>query len=163
MPRLGEVLVCESDIRQEAKDYDENAIGVFKEKHSVGKTLVGHVSVEISKLLSYFLSADEGNISIVTVAGHRQKEVGQGSVPGKYVTLTKNQSFTRILMQKLNDSLASTLCWDCKKYIVLRLQEIHCAGTARNTLCWDCRKYIVLGLQEIHCMPFNLENKHVLQ
>ena len=104
MPRLGEVLVCEPDIRQKAKDYDENAIGVFKEKYSVGKTLVGHVPIEISKPLSYFLSGDEGNKIIVTVAGHRQKEVGL-VVPGKYVALTKNQSFAGILMQKLKEKI----------------------------------------------------------
>ena len=54
---------AEFDKRSEAAEYDENAIGVYiwgEEGKESG--LVGHLPIELSKLLKQFLDADKKNI-----------------------------------------------------------------------------------------------------
>ena len=68
-------LKCEFDRRNEAVEYDENAIGVYlwgEEGKESG--LVGHLPIELSKLLKQFLDADKKNMLIVTVIGKRKRE-----------------------------------------------------------------------------------------
>ena len=46
-PSLGEILQCKKDNRQEALDYDEHAVGVYKFESDDAETmLVGHVPIE---------------------------------------------------------------------------------------------------------------------
>ena len=56
-PVIGEKLICKSDPREEAKTYDKHALGVYKfvDGESI---LVGHVPIELSRLLSFFLTTD---------------------------------------------------------------------------------------------------------
>ena len=63
-PEIGEKLECKNDTRQEAKIYDDYAIGIYKSIPSAGssqlsqKELVGHLLIEISFLLYKFLKRD---------------------------------------------------------------------------------------------------------
>ena len=62
-PTLDMKLKCEFDKRSEAAEYDENAIGVYiwgEEGKESG--LVGHLPIELSKLLKQILDADKKNI-----------------------------------------------------------------------------------------------------
>ena len=56
-PVIREKLICKSDPREEAKTYDKHALGVskFVDDESI---LVGHVPIELSRLLSLFLTTD---------------------------------------------------------------------------------------------------------
>ena len=49
-PQIGETLYCKNDNRQEALQFDKHAVGVFKDD-----VLVGHVPIEVSRIISYFL------------------------------------------------------------------------------------------------------------
>ena len=50
---MGEKLTCKKDEREEAKEHDENAIGVYQPKTEDGDILVGHVPIELSRLIKY--------------------------------------------------------------------------------------------------------------
>ena len=52
---IGQVLLAQPDERKEALDYDKYAVGIFKRlEEDISKlSLVGHVTVELSKLLSF--------------------------------------------------------------------------------------------------------------
>ena len=60
---IGQVLLAQPDERKEALDYDKYAVGIFKRhEEDISKlSLVGHVPVELSKLLNQFLKAGTGN------------------------------------------------------------------------------------------------------
>ena len=74
-PQVGEKLECNEDTRQEAKDYDENAVGLFKAASRDGKkTLVGHVPIELSSLVDHFLKADKSNSVCAEVTGKRKRD-----------------------------------------------------------------------------------------
>ena len=55
VPSIGQNLVCKTDTQEEAVEYDEDHIGVFKSGDK--ETLVVHMPTEISCLLTYFLKA----------------------------------------------------------------------------------------------------------
>ena len=55
VPLIGQELICKADNREEAIEYGKNAIGVFKTGDP--ETLVGHLPIELSCLLKYFLDA----------------------------------------------------------------------------------------------------------
>lgn len=104
---FGQELIAKPDERNEALDYDKFSIGVFKSKEEENKMstsddleLVGHVPIEISSLLNYFLKADQDNKIHVKVTGARKREVGL-IVPGKYSARTKNPRTARILDEQL--------------------------------------------------------------
>ena len=100
VPHIGQNLICKTDTREEAMEYDKNAIGVFKSDDP--ETLVGHLPIEISCLLTYFLEASLENKLNVTVIGKRRREVGL-VVPAKYAALTKNKKFANVLAGKLQE------------------------------------------------------------
>ena len=54
-PILGLQLECMKDDREEAKDHNENEIGVYKINAETEDLLVGHIACEISKLIHCFL------------------------------------------------------------------------------------------------------------
>ena len=60
----------------------------------------GHLPVEISCLLTYFLEASPENRLNAIVIGKRKREVGL-VVPAKYAALTKNKTFANVLAGKL--------------------------------------------------------------
>lgn len=87
--------------RAEAKEYDANAIGVYVIKPDANKTLTGHVPIELSHLLSYFLQANAENQLVAQVTGKRKREVGL-VVPAKFTAFTPELRNARILERELN-------------------------------------------------------------
>ena len=52
VPRTGQNLICKTDTREEAMEYDKNAIGVFKSDDP--ETLVGHLPL-VGNLMSTYI------------------------------------------------------------------------------------------------------------
>ena len=77
-------------------EYDKNAIGVFISNDP--ETLVGHLPIEISCLLTYFLETSPKNKLNAIVIGKRKREVGL-VVPAKYAPLTKKKTFANVLAE----------------------------------------------------------------
>ena len=101
-PRMGEILQCRKDNRQEALDHDVHAVGVYTSGSTEEEPmLVGHVPIELSMLLSRFLNASEMNTLEVKVCGKRRREVGL-VIPGNYTARTKSRSYSKILDRELN-------------------------------------------------------------
>ena len=76
-PVLDEVLECEEDTRTEAKEHDENAIGVYKPPDSKGtKQPNSKKMLELSRLLKNFLGANVENRLFAEVAGKRKRVIG---------------------------------------------------------------------------------------
>ena len=100
-PHIGQKLICKTDTREEAIEYDKNAIGVFKSTDEV-TLLVGHLPIEISCLLTNFLNAAPENKLTAFVVGKRKREVGL-VIPAKYVALTRSKIFGNILFDKLHE------------------------------------------------------------
>ena len=86
-PVVGEKPNCHRDTRDEAKDHDDHAIGIYKTV-DVGmkekETLVGHLPMELSFLLCKFLESEENCGLLFSPTGPRLLEDGL-VVPGKYV------------------------------------------------------------------------------
>lgn len=101
-PVMNEMLKCMKDNRQEAIEYDPNAVGVYKETEHDTLELAGHVPIEISRLIAGFLGASEMNSVSVQVCGRRKREVGL-IVPGCYIASAKRRKFTSILSKELKD------------------------------------------------------------
>ena len=100
-PMLDMKLKCEFDKRSEAAEYDENAIGVYIRGEEGKETgLVGHLPIELSKLLKQFLDVDKKNMLIVTVIGKRKREVGL-VVPGRYTAMTERKEIIDVLSHEL--------------------------------------------------------------
>ena len=84
-------LKCESDRRDEVVVYDENAIGVYSQGEEGKESgLVGHLPIELSKLLKQFLDADKKNMLTVTVIGKKKREVGL-VIPGRCTAMTEKK------------------------------------------------------------------------
>ena len=68
---IGQVLLSQTDEWKEALDYDKYAAGISKrQEEDISKlSLVGHIPVELSKLLYQFLKADTGHCIYVEVIG----------------------------------------------------------------------------------------------
>ena len=93
--KKGDTLNCRKDNRPEALEFDKHAIGVFKED-----ILVGHIPIEVSRIISYFLQANETDEAKVEVTGKRKREIGL-IVPGKYYARTKTKRTAQILGEQL--------------------------------------------------------------
>ena len=101
IPRQEEWLVCKKDNRQEALEHDPNAIGVFKEcSEDSSLALVGHVLIELSRLVVGFLGASKMNSVSVQVCGKRKREVGL-NFPGLYRARMKKSKFANILAKEI--------------------------------------------------------------
>ena len=96
---LGESLPCYKDDRAEAKEFDEHAVGVYKNE----KTLVGHVPIELSFLMNMFLKANKDNGIIAEVNGGRKRENGF-VVPCLYKCRSKNKKIAEILIKEVSNS-----------------------------------------------------------
>ena len=89
--------------------YDSNAIAVFKSVyHEQSEQLIGHIPIEISQLINYFLEAATTNTMTAVVAGKRKREIGF-VVPAKYVAYTENQKHAQILIK---NRLKSNIFWN---------------------------------------------------
>ena len=51
-----DVLICKKDDRQEAIEFDKNAVGVYKKTSTDDQLLVGHIPIELSRIMAGFLS-----------------------------------------------------------------------------------------------------------
>ena len=85
-PTPGEILYCREDNRDEAKQYDEYSVGVFREQTGQ-KSLVGHVPIKLSFLVFTFLTSDSGNVVLCKVSGARKLENGL-VVPATFIGRT---------------------------------------------------------------------------
>ena len=101
-PQIVEKLICGKDVRTEGIEHDKFCIGVYQRISQEERKLVGHVPIEISRLLYQFLEADEQNRLIAVPSGKRKREIGL-VVPAKYTVITKNGQFGDILVKKLKD------------------------------------------------------------
>ena len=125
-PEIGEQLVCHEDTRKEAKEYDEHAVGVFKTSKQGKENVVGHVPMELSSLLDYFLKADKSNKLLVEVTGKRKREVGL-VVPAQFTAYTVNQRHAQVLdaelIKKKEKFKLSELLYEpgCKRYATIKL------------------------------------------
>ena len=93
-PRQEEWLVCKKDIRQEELEHDPNAAGVYKESSEDSSlALVGHVPIELSRLVAGFLGASKMHSVFVQVCGKRKR---RSNLPRFWVSIgpgrTKKQT-----------------------------------------------------------------------
>lgn len=101
-PFIGEQLTCRPDPREEALTYDKFALGVYKSTEG-GTILVGHVPIELSQLLNYFLTTGEQRNNLMAeVTGKRKREIGL-VVPVKYTAFTDDKLFAQVLLEKLEE------------------------------------------------------------
>ena len=100
-------MICCKDNRSEALECDTHAIGVYKkvEEPDEKLKLVGHVPIECSSILDYFLKADSSNKLIATAEGKRKREIGL-VVPGKFICCTKQLFQANILYCELMEKKA---------------------------------------------------------
>ena len=72
------------------------------ERPDAENTLAGHVPIELSRLLTFFLQANADNLLTATVIGKRKREVGL-AVPAKFTAFTQELKNTNILKRELNE------------------------------------------------------------
>ena len=92
--------------RAEAKENDENAIGVYpvtKQLNAANeiKTLVGHVPIELLRLMKFFLEANTENKLVTQVTGKGKREIGL-VIPAKFSAFTTDLRLAKILKTELN-------------------------------------------------------------
>ena len=95
-------LLCQPDPREEAIEYDKNALDVFCSNEK--ETLVGHVPIELSSLITYFLKAERTNQLSATVIGKRKREEGL-VVPAKYTAVTNCKTIATTLAEILIEKM----------------------------------------------------------
>ena len=92
-------LLCQPDPREEAIQHDKNVF-CSNEKG----TLVRHIPIELSSLMTYFLRAEHTNQLSATVIGKRKRELGL-VVPAKYTAVTNCKTMATTLAEKLIDKI----------------------------------------------------------
>ena len=100
---IGEKLVCKKDKREEAKAYDDFAVGLYKDgKDSSGGSdvLVWHVPIELSHLVCTFLNAEDSNEGDAEVIGKWTLENGL-AVPAIYSLRARNKNISDVLNKEL--------------------------------------------------------------
>ena len=71
-----------------------NAVKIQEKKPRKGKkTFAGHIPVELSSPIDYFVEIEETNRVIAEVTGKRKREVGL-VVPAKFTASTMNRCWT---------------------------------------------------------------------
>ena len=71
-PVLNEKLECKKDSREEAPSHDKHSVRVFKRD----ETLVGHIPIEVSRIIDYIMQNNEKNFVSAMVVGPRRREIG---------------------------------------------------------------------------------------
>ena len=99
-PEIGERLLCQKDLREEAREHDVHAIGVYKKNRETWPGEVGHVPIELLKLMSQFLECEIKNFIKFQVNGKRFRENGL-VVPGTYSCYSKNNKIAQIFFDEL--------------------------------------------------------------
>jgi hypothetical protein len=95
-PVLNERLKCKKDNREEALSHDKHSVGVFK----VDETLVGHIPIEISRIIDYFMQENEKNFISAMVVGPRKREIGL-VVPATFSAYTNDVRVADILSKEI--------------------------------------------------------------
>ena len=75
-------------------ELDKHAVGVY-----INGLLVGHVPIELSRLIFQFLEAAETNVLNGEVSGKRKREIGL-VVAGKFVARSESGKMARVLCDK---------------------------------------------------------------
>ena len=86
------------DSREEAKEYDKFAIGIYKDKGH--RALVGHIPIEISSLCFHILNQHPSHQINAVVTGKREREVGL-VVPAKFSFVMSNKMYAEFLEKEL--------------------------------------------------------------
>ena len=68
-PVLNEKLDCKKDNREGALSHDKHSVGVFKKDDA----LVGHIPIELSRLIDHFMKSTEENFVSALVVGPRKR------------------------------------------------------------------------------------------
>ena len=95
-PSTGEKLFYQHDEREEAKQLDIYAVGVYKKQGQ--EVLVGHVPIEFSFLFYKFIEKDSKKI-YAKVRGGRQLEYDL-VVPATYIVCGKKKRFIQIFLDE---------------------------------------------------------------
>ena len=95
-PELNEKLDCKKDNQEEALGQDKHSIRVYRKDG----TLVGHVPIELSRLIDYFVKSKEGNFVAAVVAGPRKWEVGL-VVPVNFSAFTDDLRVATVLSAEI--------------------------------------------------------------
>jgi hypothetical protein len=119
-PVIDEKLECNKDTRGEAKEHDENAIGVYRVTKQLDvankkKTLVGHVPIELSRLMKNFLEANTQVVAQVT--GKRKREIGL-VVPAKFSAFTTDLRLAKILKAELSKRALKYTHFELKSIVI---------------------------------------------
>ena len=88
--------MCKMDNRQEAKENDEYAVGMYDKS----KQLCGHVPIELSFLCYTFLHNSAENEIIAVVDGHRLLENGL-VVPAVFHSRSKSKKVLNVYLEEL--------------------------------------------------------------
>ena len=127
-PELNQVLHCKEDKRAEfeAKEYDNNVIGVYvtPERPDAGNNLASHVPIQLSRLLTFFLQANADNLLTATVTEMRKREVGL-VVPAKLIAFTQELKNAKILKRELEKRASRYAHFELKKTLLLRKINSH--------------------------------------
>ena len=83
------------------KEHDENAISVYRVTKQLDvanekKTLVGHLPIELSRLMKNFLEANTEKKLLAQVTGKRKREIGP-VVPAKFSAFATDLRLAKIL------------------------------------------------------------------
>ena len=82
---------------------DQTTKDIHEDKNNVGdekEVLVGHIPIELSKLINQFLKADDSNSMTATVAGKRKPDQGL-VVPSIFKYFSLNKKYSEILYEEL--------------------------------------------------------------
>ena len=82
---------------------DPTTKDIHEDKNDVGdekEVLVGHIPIELSKLINQFLQADDSNSMTATVAGKRKREQGL-VVPSTFKCFSLNKKLSKILYEEV--------------------------------------------------------------
>ena len=85
-----------TDEREEVLSYDKHAVGVFKKD----RNYVGHLPIELSNLIDYFLKDAEENFASAFVMGARKHKV-RPVAPTKFTTVTKELKCATVLSKDI--------------------------------------------------------------
>ena len=89
-PQKDDILYCKKDYHSDALNIDKHVVGIYK-----GDSLVRHVPIELSRIISYFLQESETNKVEVAVNGKRRRELDL-AVPGKNIRRSTQDNQTKV-------------------------------------------------------------------
>ena len=120
---MDEKLECNKDTRAEAKGHDENAIGVYRitkqliDVANQKKILVGHVPIELSRVIKNFLEANTENKLVPQVTEKRKREIG-AVVPAKFSVFTTDLRLAKILETELRKRALKYTHFELKSIVI---------------------------------------------